>query len=96
MLRGSGNGTTGYRYLTGVDVNATYGTTIDNVPRTNSRRVQFALINNRVTLRVDLGAGYQTVINAYDLSTAPGQVALPSTLKIGVAASTGGFGMGLN
>lgn len=91
VLRGSGDGSTGYNYLTGVDIWATYGYRIDGVDRSSPRSVVVNLNNGLVTVMMDFGAGYQIVINNYNLNTAPGQIAAPATLRVGIAASTGGL-----
>ncbi|MBN1934895.1 MAG: PqqD family peptide modification chaperone [Anaerolineae bacterium] len=87
VLRGSGNGLTGYNYLTGVSVSPR---TIDGVTRASPRHVVVTLNSGLVTVMVDFGSGYETVINNYNLNTAPGQIAAPATLRVGIAASTGG------
>lgn len=86
VLRGSGNGLTGYNYLTGVSVSPR---TIDGIDRTNPRHVVVTLNSGLVTVMIDFGSGYETVINNYNLNTAPGQIAAPATLRVGIAAATG-------
>jgi hypothetical protein len=88
VLRGSGNGSNGYRYLDGVPA-SNFGTTIDGVTRANPRQVEIGLINGVVTLRVDFGSGFQTVLT-YHIAGAPGQAPLPATLRVAISASTGG------
>ncbi len=86
-IRGSGSLLSGFNYLTGVSV-APY--TIDGVDRANARWVRMFVVNNRITVQMDFGAGWQTLINSYNLTTAPGQSELPDTFKIGFGAATGG------
>jgi uncharacterized repeat protein (TIGR01451 family) len=85
-LRGSGNGLTGYRYLTGQDVSQGIATG----SRADARPVEVVILGGKITVKVDYGSGYVTEINEYDLSTAPGQAALPATFKLGFSGSTGG------
>jgi hypothetical protein len=49
--------------------------------------------NQLVTVKMQFGAGNspQTLISQYDLTTAPGQEPVPSTLKFGFAGATGDF-----
>jgi hypothetical protein len=89
VLRGSGNGTSGYSYLTGVPAASFGGATIDEVARATPRQVEISLIGGIVTLRVDFGSGFQTVLT-YNIAAAPGQAALPATLRVAISASTGG------
>lgn len=86
-LRGSGNGTTGYAYLTSTDISSTLGETIDGgwrqarvtiVPYTGSSTV-------RVEMSFDDGATWDTVIDDYTYNEAP-----PANLKLGFTGSTGG------
>lgn len=94
-IRGSGTSGTGsqtsFRYLTGKTVTPDF--TIDGVERTAPRRVRVSIINKVIKVEMDLtgtGASYQTIIPGYDLSTAPGQAAMPATFKLGISGSTGG------
>ncbi len=96
-IRGSGTrvaagGTqTAFRYLAGRTLASVLaGARVDNVQRATPRRAQVSIINQRITVSMDLGAGLQTIINSYDLSTATGQAALPATFKMGLSGSTGG------
>jgi len=85
-LRGSGNGLTGYRYLTGKVV----GQGIATGSRAGARPVEIIILGGKITVKVDYGSGYVTEINEYDLSAATGQVTLPATFKLGFSGSTGG------
>ena len=86
-LRGSGNGTDGYAYLTSTDISSTLGQTIDGgwrqarvtiQPHTGSSTV-------RVEMSFDDGATWDTVIDDYTYTEAP-----PDNLKLGFTGSTGG------
>ncbi|MBK9519957.1 MAG: Ig-like domain repeat protein [Anaeromyxobacter sp.] len=93
VIRGSGSLSTSraFRYLTGQAVNvAPYNTTIDNVQRAAPRKVRISIVNQRITTAMDFGAGFQTIINAYNLAAAANQAALPATFKMGFSGSTGG------
>ena len=92
LIRGSGSLSAGtaFRYLAGTTLNAIVsGATVNGVARASARPVRISIINQKIKVEMDLGAGYQTVINSYDLSTATGQVALPATFKMGFSGSTG-------
>ena len=91
VVRGSGSGATpGFTYLAGAQVSASpFNATIDDVPRSSARHVRISVVNEMITAEVDFGSGYQTVIGQYNLATAPGQIAIPSTFKLGISASTG-------
>lgn len=91
VVRGSGNLMTGFNYLTGVSILNTFGQTLDNLPRANARWVRIFVANGLITVQMDFGAGWQTVINQYNLTTAPGQSALPDTFKVGFSAATGWY-----
>lgn len=85
-LRGSGNGTTGYAYLTSVDISSTLSETIDN----GWRQARVTILPGvgsatiRVEMRFDDTGDWQTVIDDYTYNEAP-----PANLKLGFAASTG-------
>ena len=86
VLRGSGNGTTGYRYLAGKVVSQGIATG----SRAGARPVEIVILGGKITVKVDYGSGYVTEINEYDLSTATDQAVLPATFKLGFSGSTGG------
>ena len=98
-VRGSGNGTLGYAWLTTVSVGSYGGIDITGTSTrpvltgANYRKVLMTITaDKKLTVSVQFGASnpYTTLINEYNLATAPGQVALPETLKLGFFASTGG------
>ncbi len=89
-LRGSGNLLTGFNFLTAFQLDGmTPARTVDGVTRAGARWVRVFVVNNKISVQMDFGAGWQTLINAYDLSTATGQATLPATFKIGFSGSTG-------
>ncbi|MBD0672711.1 lectin-like domain-containing protein [Streptomyces sp. CBMA156] len=86
-VRGSGNLRDGFRWLTGVKVPGGF--------RANWQRrahVQITIIQGKLTVRHTFGSdpNAQPLIDSYDLTTAPGQAAMPATFKLGLSASTGG------
>ena len=97
-IRGSGNGETGYQFLTGT---GTLGQTLDfanNASRPDQlssqfRRCTITITPDRlITVQIQFGYGALpvTVIDKYALDLAPGQAALPSSFKFGFTSSTGG------
>ncbi|WIB00549.1 DUF11 domain-containing protein [Curtobacterium sp. MCBA15_012] len=91
VVRGSGNGTTGYRYVAGAA--APFGTATEGAtPRT----VRVTLLPDgaghlALTVRVEIpGGALRTVLDRVPLH-GDGQAPLPSTLRLGFAASTGTF-----
>ncbi len=87
VLRGAGNGLIGYPYLTHTNVSSAFGQSIDGGWRT--ARVTVTPGSGNATIRVEMswdeGATWNTVINDYVYNVAP-----PTNLKLGFAASTGG------
>ncbi|WP_445402459.1 hypothetical protein ACSMX9_12815 [Streptomyces sp. LE64] len=84
-VRGSGNLRTGFRWLTGREVSGGFRT--NWLKRTH---VQVSIVQGKLTVRHTIGTDTELLIDGYDLTTAPGQVALPTTFKLGLSASTGG------
>ena len=93
VIHGSGSTTAkAFRYLTGTQISASpFSKTIDGVSRASARPIRISIINQKIKVEMDFGSGYQTVINQYDLSTATGQIAMPSTFKMGFSGSTGSY-----
>ncbi|MCH0538165.1 DUF11 domain-containing protein [Streptomyces sp. MUM 203J] len=93
VIRGGGNGTTGYRYATSA---AGPGGTVETAGQGDYRTVRVLVRpeDGQVLLSVwsDTGPGttMQKLITDYDVTRITDQPALPSTLKIGFSASTGG------
>jgi hypothetical protein len=87
-LRGKGNGTVGYGYLTHTQVSASpINQTIDGGWRT--ARITISPVDAGAVVRVEMswddGDTWVTVIDDYEYNEAP-----PDHLKLGFAASTGG------
>ncbi|WP_369373511.1 hypothetical protein [Streptomyces sp. cg36] len=93
VVRGGGSGTTGYRF--GTSANGPGGT-VETGSRANFRTVRIAVQpkNGKPMLSVwsDSGPGtaLTSLISDYDVSAITNQPALPSTLRVGFSAGTGG------
>ena len=90
VVRGAGDGVTGYRYVEGAQ--APGGTTTDG-PRTRTVRVTLQPGDAGelfVTVRLDAGDGLRPVLERVPLHGA-GQGPLPDTLRLGFAAATGSY-----
>ncbi|WP_258044571.1 hypothetical protein [Streptomyces sp. SM11] len=93
VVRGGGNGTTGYRYATSA---AGPGGTVETASQGDYRTVRVLLLptGDKVLLSVwsDTGPGTATqkLITDFDVTAITDQPSLPSTLRIGFSASTGG------
>jgi len=93
IIRGSGslygsNYSTGFNYLTRAA--AVIGTT----NRAGAKKVRINITpapTVEITVQVDHGSGFVTIIDSYDLTSASGQVAIPDTFKMGFSGSTGGL-----
>lgn len=88
VVRGSGNGVSGYRYVDGV--RAPGGTATDGP---STRKVRVTLVPGDdgelfVTVRMDAGGGLRPVMERVPLHGA-GQAPLPETLRLGFAGATG-------
>ncbi|MEI5103947.1 hypothetical protein RB200_42570, partial [Streptomyces sp. PmtG] len=94
VLRGGGNGTTGYKY--GTSAASGPGGTVETGSRTNYRTVRVTVQPKGSQLLVsvwsDSGPGTTStkLISDYDVSAVSGQPSLPSTLRVGFSAGTGG------
>ncbi|MGW1636984.1 hypothetical protein [Streptomyces lavendulae] len=93
VVRGGGDGTSGYRYATAVDGP---GSTVETGSRAKERRVRISLLpsGSKMLLSVwsDSGPGttMERLITDYDVTSIANQPALPATLKVGFSAGTGG------
>jgi LPXTG-motif cell wall-anchored protein len=87
-IRGSGNGVTGYN-LVAVKTEAELGFTILH-GATDTRRARIRVLNGVMTVMVKVNGVWKTSFRKLDLASLPGQAAMPSTFKMGFAASTGG------
>ncbi|MBT2502536.1 DUF11 domain-containing protein [Curtobacterium sp. ISL-83] len=88
VIRGSGDGTTGYRYVTGARAPGSV-VTQGRTPR----KVRVTLLPGddgqlALTVRMEAGGALRTVLDAVPLH-GDGQAPLPSTLRLGFAAATG-------
>lgn len=99
VIRGSGNGQTGYKYLTGTGslspgLDRPGGSTRPDQNGDDFRRVTITISTGRlITVELQSGASNApiTVIDSFNLDDpANGQVALPPTFKFGFSSSTGG------
>jgi len=101
VVRGSGVGTAGYRYLAGTCSNGTTNTggsclspTVDNNQNTPHR--YRLTIDSRVTnqslvqIERNTGSGFQTLINSFNAIGATGQAAVPTNFLLSLTGSTGG------
>ncbi|HEH9425167.1 TPA: MSHA biogenesis protein MshQ [Aeromonas sobria] len=95
-IRGSGSGTTGYRYLYG---SATLSPAIHNGKNYPNPPHRYRLtVDSRsgnttmVSLERNVGAGYATVsgISSFDASKEPGQSSIPEDFYLSFTGSTGG------
>ncbi|MFG2915958.1 hypothetical protein ACGF0D_24115 [Kitasatospora sp. NPDC048298] len=84
-LRGSGNLLDNFRWLTGVKVPGGFRANWQN-----HARIRISIIEGKLTVRHTKGSDTETLIDNYDLTTAPGQVSMPATFKLGLSAGTGG------
>ena len=90
VVRGSGDGTTGYRYVDGVPAP---GGTLTQGPET--RRVRVSLVPGAsgelfMTVRLESDGAQRTVFDRVPLHH-PSQAPLPDTLRLGFSAATGSF-----
>ena len=101
VVRGSGAGTAGYRYLAGTCSNGTTNTsgsclspTVDN--NQNSPHRYRLTIDSRVAnqslvkIERNTGSGFQTLINRFNAIGATGQAAVPTNFLLSLTGSTGG------
>ncbi|MBM3127570.1 MAG: hypothetical protein FJ009_02930 [Chloroflexi bacterium] len=87
-IRGSGNLNTGFNYLTRASAS------IATASRAGAKRARITIsagATKYITVEIDSGSGFQTIINNFNLTAAAGQVAMPTTFKMGFSASTGGL-----
>jgi hypothetical protein len=101
VVRGSGESTTGYRYLQGTCDNGTTNRTGDCLnPRVdgnaaNPHRYRFTIDSRApgttiVSVERDHGSGYITLIAPFDARSQPGQTASPENFFLSLTGSTGG------
>lgn len=100
-IRGSGSGTTGYRYLRGTCNNGTtnqngncLSPTVDG-NQTNPHRYRFIVDSRQagstlVSVERDTGAGFVSLIAPFNAQAQIGQAALPENFFLSLTGSTGG------
>lgn len=86
-IRGSGSGTTGFSWATGVQVPGGFRATWDE-----GAHLQVSIIAGLLTVRRSSKSDPSgtLLIDHFDLAGAPGQVPMPATFKLGLSAGTGG------
>ncbi|MFE9254201.1 hypothetical protein [Streptomyces sp. NPDC006879] len=93
VVRGGGNGSTGYRYGTAV---SGPGGTVETGKQSSFRTVRVALQPSGGKMLLSLwsdsgpGTAMSKLIDDFDVSTIPNQPSLPATLKVGFSGGTGG------
>ncbi len=94
-IRGSGSGTTGYRYLTGTD---TLSPGIDSTTSADPHKYRI-IVDSRTadtaTISVErdtsgTGSNYTTLIGPYDVLSDSNQAAVPDNFLLSLTGSTGG------
>lgn len=101
VIRGSGSGTTGYRYLRGTCNNGTTNTNTNclspSVDGNGSANHKYQLtIDSRVSgqsivkVQRDTGNGYATLIDSFNAQSQNGQAQVPSDFLLSLTGSTGG------
>lgn len=91
-VRGSGSGTTGYRYIAGT---GTLSPGVDQNTSGHRYRIRIDARTNIIPVTVDrdttgTGNNYTNLISIANISTATGQAALPANLLLSMTGSTGG------
>ncbi|MFD8145691.1 hypothetical protein [Streptomyces sp. NPDC059708] len=93
VVRGGGNGSTGYRYATAANPP---GGTVETGSRAKNRTIRLSLLpsGKKMLLSLWSDSGPDTdmvkLITDYDVTSIANQPALPATLKVGFSAGTGG------
>lgn len=94
-VRGSGSGTTGYRYLAGTAANLSPGIDISGGTAGPGHTYRITLDNTvagKAMLKVErnTGAGFTTLVSSFDVLASSGQAALPANFYLTFTGSTGG------
>lgn len=94
-VRGSGSGTTGYRYLAGTAANLSPGIDISGGTAGPGHTYRITLDNTvagKAMLKVErnTGAGFTTLVPSFDVLASSGQAALPANFYLTFTGSTGG------
>ncbi|MGL4896530.1 MAG: DUF6701 domain-containing protein, partial [Shewanella sp.] len=102
VVRGSGAGTSGYRYLRGTCSNGTTNTSVNclspTVDKNNvspAHRYKITIDSkvsgqSMVTIERNTGTGFATLIPAFNALAEPGQAAVPNNFLLSLTGSTGG------
>lgn len=91
-IRGSGSGTTGYRYLAH---SLSLSPQVDNTSTTTPHRYRIEVdstVAGSAVVRVqrNTGSGLQTILGPHDILALPGQAAVPENFLLSITGSTGG------
>ncbi|MBD9483649.1 MSHA biogenesis protein MshQ [Pseudomonas sp. PDM14] len=94
-IRGSGVGTTGYRYLAGTSANLSPSLDVSGAtagPGHTYRITLDSTTNGKTMVSVErnTGSGFTTLISSFDAQAASGQDVLPSNFFMTLTGSTGG------
>lgn len=94
-IRGSGSGTSGYRYLAGTAANLNPGIDVSGTTAGPGHTYRITLDSSvsgktMVTVERNTGAGFTTLVPPFDALTQSGQAGLPSNFFMSLTGSTGG------
>ncbi|UCM63709.1 MSHA biogenesis protein MshQ [Aeromonas hydrophila] len=92
-IRGSGSGTSGYRYLTGTASNLNppvdSGTNGNRPHRYRITVDSRSVGNSLATVERDTGSGYSTLVGPINMTSQSGQAAVPANFLLSLTGSTG-------
>ncbi|VXA76905.1 MULTISPECIES: DUF6701 domain-containing protein [Aeromonas] len=92
-IRGSGSGTSGYRYLAGTTSNLNPG--VDSGTNSNRPHRYRITVDSRTTgssltkVERDTGSGYSTLVGPINMASQTGQSAVPANFLLSLTGSTG-------
>lgn len=94
-IRGSGSGTSGYRYLAGTAANLNPGIDVSGSTAGPGHTYRITLDSTvsgktMVTVERNTGAGFATLVPSFDALAQSGQTGLPSNFFMSLTGSTGG------
>lgn len=94
-IRGSGSGTTGYRYAAGTAANLSPGIDVSGSAAGPGHTYRITLdsrVSGRTMVMVErnAGSGFTTLIPSFDIRTVTNQASLPSDFFLSLTGSTGG------
>lgn len=99
VIRGSGAGTSGYRYITGngrTPSDTTAPTSLTpTVSNSSGHRYRVTIdhsngTNAWVSVERDTGSGFEDLIETFDMMAQPGQAEIPDRMYLTITGSTGG------